>query len=56
MKWSRLAYCAAIAALTTFLVTRGTSPWFTVPLAAFAAWWKPSIDRSGIFSFDAVCD
>jgi hypothetical protein len=39
MKWSRLAYCAAIAALTTFLVTRGTNPWFTVPLAAFAAWW-----------------
>jgi hypothetical protein len=39
MKWSRLAYCAVIAALTTFLVTRGTSPWFTVPLGAFAACW-----------------
>jgi hypothetical protein len=39
MKWSRLFYCAAIAALTTFLITRGTSPWFTIPLAGFAAWW-----------------
>jgi hypothetical protein len=39
MKWSLLFYCAAVAALTTFLVTRGTSPWFTVPLAGFAAWW-----------------
>lgn len=39
MKWSRLAYCAAITVLTTFLVTRGTSPWLTVPLGAFAAWW-----------------
>ncbi len=39
MKWSRLVYCAAITALTTFLVMRGTSPWFTVPLAAFAVWW-----------------
>jgi hypothetical protein len=39
MKFSRLAYCAAIAALTTFLVSRGTSPWLIVPLGAFAAWW-----------------
>jgi hypothetical protein len=39
MKWSRLAYCAAITALTTFLAMRGTNPWFTVPLGAFAAWW-----------------
>jgi hypothetical protein len=39
MKWSRLVYCAAITAITTFLVMRGTSPWFTVPLAAFAVWW-----------------
>ena len=39
MKWSRLFYCAAIAVLTTFLVSRGTSPWFTVPLAGFAVWW-----------------
>jgi hypothetical protein len=39
MKWSHLFYCAAVVALTTFLVTRGISPWFTVPLAGFAAWW-----------------
>jgi hypothetical protein len=35
MKWSRLAYCAAVTVLTTFLVTRGISLWFTVPLGAF---------------------
>jgi hypothetical protein len=39
MKWSRLGYCAAVAALTTFLVIRGISPWLTVPLGAFAAYW-----------------
>jgi hypothetical protein len=39
MKWSRLVYCAATAALTTFLVMRGASAWLTVPLGAFAAWW-----------------
>jgi hypothetical protein len=39
MKWSRLAYCAAIVALTTFLIERGISPWLTAPVGAFAAWW-----------------
>jgi len=39
MKWSRLAYCAAFTALTTFLVERGINPWFAVLLGAFAAWW-----------------
>jgi hypothetical protein len=39
MKWSRLVYCAAIVALTTILVMRGTTVWLIVPLAAFAAWW-----------------
>jgi hypothetical protein len=39
MKWSRVVYCAAITALMTFLVTRGTTPWVTVPLGAFTAWW-----------------
>ncbi len=39
MKWSRLAYCAALTTLATVLVMRGTSPWLTVPLGAFAAWW-----------------
>jgi hypothetical protein len=39
MKWSRFVYCGAVTALTTFLVIRGASPWFTVPLGAFAAWW-----------------
>jgi len=40
VKWSRVAYCAALAALVTFLVMRGnTSLWFTVPLSAFAVWW-----------------
>jgi hypothetical protein len=39
MKWSRLGYCAAIVALVTLLVMRGTSAWLTVPLGAFAAWW-----------------
>jgi len=39
MKWSRLAYCAALAAVTTLLVVLGTSQWFTVPLGALAAWW-----------------
>jgi len=39
MKWSRLGYCAAVAALTTLLVTRGFSAWITVPLAAFGAYW-----------------
>jgi hypothetical protein len=39
MKWSRLGYCAAITALTTFLATRGASLWLTVPIGVFAAWW-----------------
>jgi hypothetical protein len=39
MKWSHVAYCAALTALATVLVMRGTSSWLTVPLCAFAAWW-----------------
>jgi hypothetical protein len=39
MKPSRLIYCATIAALVTVPVLRGTSPWITVPMGAFAAWW-----------------
>jgi hypothetical protein len=39
MKWSRLAYCAVLTAFTTVLVMRGASPWLTIPLGAFAAWW-----------------
>lgn len=39
MKWSRLGYCAALAALTTFLVIRGVSPWLTIPLTGFGAYW-----------------
>jgi hypothetical protein len=46
MKWSRLVYCAAVTALTTFLVTRGISLWFTVPLGAFAAWWTVECTRA----------
>ncbi|MDH2341526.1 hypothetical protein [Bradyrhizobium sp. SSUT77] len=39
MKWSRFVYCAAVAALTTFLVICGISLWITVPLAVFGAYW-----------------
>ena len=39
MKWSRFIYCAATVALAELLITNGASPWFTVPLGAFAAWW-----------------
>jgi hypothetical protein len=39
MKWSRFVYCGALTASTTLLVTYGVSPWLTVPLGAFAAWW-----------------
>jgi hypothetical protein len=46
MKWSRLAYCAVIAILATLLIARGTSPWFTVPLGAFAAWWTFTCTRA----------
>jgi hypothetical protein len=40
IKWSRLAYCAALTAGTGILVNYGVSPWLTVPLGAFAAWWS----------------
>jgi hypothetical protein len=39
MKWSRLAYCAAFVALTTLLVVGGVTPWLSVPIGAFAAYW-----------------
>jgi hypothetical protein len=39
MKWSRIAYCAALVALTTLLVVGGVTPWLSVPLGAFAAYW-----------------
>jgi hypothetical protein len=54
MKWSRCFYGAALAVLTTFLVARGISPWFTVPLAGFAAWWTylctDALSRCGLES------
>jgi hypothetical protein len=40
MKWSRLAYCAALTASTGILVSYAVSPWITVPLGAFAAGWS----------------
>jgi len=46
MKWCQIAYCTVIAALTTFLVVRGTSLWFTAPLGAFAAWWTFTCTRA----------
>src|SRR5215475_5193571 len=46
MRWSRLARCAAITAVTTVLTMRGTSPWLTVPLGAFAAWWTYECTRA----------
>jgi hypothetical protein len=46
MKWSRLFYCAALTALTTFLVIRGAALWFTIPLAIFAAWWTVLCTRA----------
>lgn len=39
MKWSRFAYCAALTAATGILIGQGASPWITIPLGAFAAWW-----------------
>lgn len=39
IKWSRFAYCGALTACTMLLVTHDVSPWVTVPLGAFAAWW-----------------
>jgi hypothetical protein len=39
MRWSRLAYCAALVALTTLLVVGGVTPWLSVPIGAFAAYW-----------------
>src|SRR5262249_46267582 len=39
MKWSRVAYYAVFMAVLTLFVTHGVSPWLTVPLGAFAAWW-----------------
>jgi len=39
MKWSRFAYCVALTVSVVLLFTHGASPWVTVPLGAFAAWW-----------------
>jgi hypothetical protein len=39
MRWSRLAYCAALVALATLLVLGGVTPWLSVPVGAFAACW-----------------
>ena len=46
MNFIVLVYCAAVTALTTFLVMRGASPWFTVPLGAFAACWTVLCTRA----------
>jgi hypothetical protein len=46
IKWSRFVYCGGAAALTTFLIMLGASPWFTVPLGAFAAWWTFECTRA----------
>jgi hypothetical protein len=40
MKWSRFAYCAAFTVGTGVLIKYGVSPWLTIPLCAFAAWWS----------------
>jgi hypothetical protein len=46
VKWSRLAYCAALTAITTLLIARGTSPWITIPLGMFSAWWTFTCTRA----------
>ena len=40
MKSSRLFYCAVFTVTTGLLISHGASPWVTVPLGAFAAWWS----------------
>jgi hypothetical protein len=40
MKWSRVAYCVALTASMEILVNYSVSPWLTLPLGAFAAWWS----------------
>jgi hypothetical protein len=46
VKCSRLFYCAALAALTTFLGIRGAALWLTGPLAIFAGWWTVLCTRA----------
>jgi hypothetical protein len=42
MRWSSLAYCAALVALTTLLVVGGVTPWLSVPIGALPRTGQPS--------------